>query len=292
MIFRKKIFTLPSPDEPRFSADDLEALRDAKRKLEHPGLTAKITALVGRPLETGFKMLPAKWHKTIGTATQNALLKALQYSLMTMRGSEPRRSRDKLHKALVVASGAAGGALGLAALPVELPLSTCVILRSIADIARSEEHDLSQIEVKLACLEVFALGGRPSKDDASESAYWLVRGALSKYITEAANHLAGKGLTDRSAPALLRLVAQIASRFGVMVSEQAAAIAIPIVGAATGGAINYLFMAHFQDMARGHFVVKRLEKKYGLDLVRKTYDELTVEAKPASLAASASDKSA
>ncbi len=100
-------------------------------------------------------------------------------------------------------------------------------------------------------------------DDASESGYWVVRGALSKYVSEAASHLAKKGLTDKSAPALIRLVAQIASRFGVVVSEQAAAQAIPVVGALTGGAINYLFMNHFQDMARGHFVVKRLEKKYG-----------------------------
>jgi hypothetical protein len=276
MALRKKIQTLLGPDEPQFSEEDLQALLGAKRKLEHPSLTAKITALIGRPVESGFKLLPAKWHKTIGTAAETALLNGLKYSLMTMRAPDARKSRDRLHKALVIASGAAGGALGVAALPVELPLSTCVMLRSIADIARSEQHDLSQMEVKLACLEVFALGGKTSSDDASESAYWLVRGALSKYITEAVNHLAGKGLTDRSAPALLRLVVQIASRFGVVVSEQAAAIAIPVVGAAAGGAINYLFMDHFQDMARGHFVVKRLEKKYGTEPVRRTYEQLAV----------------
>ena len=276
MRLRRKIVTLLGRDEPRFSEGDLETLREAKRRLEHPSLTAKLTALLGRPLESGFKMLPAKWHKTIGAATETALLKGLEYSLMTMRRVETHRSRDRLHKALVVASGATGGALGVAALPVELPLSTCLMLRSIADIARSEDHDLSRIEVKLACLEVFALGGKPAKDDAGESAYWLVRGALSKYVTEAVNHLAGKGLTDRTAPALLRFVSQIASRFGVVVTEQAAAIAIPIVGAAAGGAINYLFLDHFQDMARGHFVVKRLETKYGTALVRKTYDELAV----------------
>ena len=276
MALRKKIEALTAPRKPEFSEEDLQALREAKRRLEHPGLTAKITALIGRPLESGFKMLPPKWHRTIGSATHTALLKGLEYSLLTMRRSDARKSRDWLHKALAVGSGAAGGALGIAALPVELPLSTCVILRSIADIARSEEHDVSRIEVKLACLEVFALGGKTSADHASESAYWVVRGALSKYITEAANHLAGKGLTDRSAPAVVRFVGQIASRFGVVVSEQAAAIAIPIIGAATGGTINYLFMDHFQSMARGHFAVKRLEKKYGTELVKKTYDELAV----------------
>ncbi len=256
--------------------EDLAALREAKRKLEHPSLTAKISELLGRPLETGIGMLPVKWHKMIGSATQTALLKGLEYSIKTMGRPEPRRSRDWMHKALAVGTGAAGGAVGMAALPVELPLSTCVMLRSIADIARSENHDLSQLEVRLACLEVFALGGSSSADDASESGYWMIRAALSKYISEAASHLAGKGLADKSAPALVRLVAQIAARFGVVVSEQAAAQVVPIVGAFSGGAINYLFINHFQDVAKGHFVVKRLEKQYGTALVRKTYDELVM----------------
>jgi len=147
------------------------------------------------------------------------------------------------------------------------------MLRSIADIARSEGHDVSLLEVRLACLEVFALGGGSPTDDAGESGYWMIRGALSKYLSDAANHLARKGLTDKSAPALVRLAAQIAARFGVVVSEQAAAQVVPVVGAVSGGAINYLFMNHFQDVAKGHFVVKRLEKKYGTALVRKAYEE-------------------
>jgi hypothetical protein len=255
---------------------DLAALREAKRKLEYPSLTARISALLGRPLETGIKMLPARWHKTIGSATETALLKGLEFSVKTMGRPEPSRSRDWLHKALAVGTGAAGGAFGAVALPVELPVSTCLMLRSIADIARSEEHDISLLEVKLACLEVFALGGGSSADDAGESGYWIIRGALSRYLSEAASHLARKGLTDRSAPAVVRLVAQIAARFGVVVSEQAAAQLVPVVGAVSGGAINYLFMDHFQDMARGHFVVKRLEKKYGTAVVRKAYEELAI----------------
>ncbi len=141
------------------SEDDLEALRQAKRRLEHPSLTAKISGLVGRPLESGFKMLPSRWNKTIGSATETALLKGLEFSIKTMDQTQSHRSRDRLHKALAIGAGAAGGAVGVAALPVELPLSTCVMLRSIADIARSEGHDISMLEVRLACLEVFALGG-------------------------------------------------------------------------------------------------------------------------------------
>lgn len=258
-------------------ADDLAALKEAKRRLEQPSLTARISDMVGRPVETGFRMLPGKWHKVIGSATETALMKGLEFSLKTMRRpQEASRSRDRLHKTLVAGAGAAGGAFGAAALPVELTVSTCVMLRSIADVARSEGHDISLLDVRLACLEVFALGGSSSHDDASESGYWMVRGALSKYLSDAANHLARKGFTDRSAPVLIRLVGQIAQRFGVVVSEQAVAQIVPVVGALSGGAINYLFLDHFQDVAKGHFVVKRLEQKYGTAVVRTAYDRMVI----------------
>ena len=261
---------------PGLTPEDLEALRGAKRRLESPSLTAKISNVLGTPLEAGLKMLPARWHRTISSVTQSALLRALEISIRTIGRPEPRRSRDWLHKALVTGTGTAGGAFGLVALPVELPLSTGLMLRSIADIARSEGHDVSQLDVKLACLEVFALGGSQSGDDAAETGYWMVRGALSRYMADAASHLARVGLTDKSAPAVVRFVAQVAARFGVVVSEEVAAQLVPVVGAVSGGVINYLFMNHFQDIARGHFVVKRLEKKYGLAMVRQAYEELAV----------------
>jgi hypothetical protein len=271
----------PATPEPltnpvELTAEDVEALRQAKRLLEHPGLTARISDAVGRPVESGFKLLPVPWHRTVALATETALLKGLEYAIKTMGNSKPRRSRDWMHKALAVGTGAAGGAVGVAALPVELPASTCIMLRSIADIARAEGQDISLLEVQLACLEVFALGGSNRADDAGESGYWVVRGVLSKYVSDAASHIAKKGVTDKSAPALVRLLGQIAARFGFVVSEQAAARLTPVVGAVTGGTINYLFMDHFQDMARGHFIVKRLEQKYGTETVRSAYMRMTV----------------
>ena len=73
----------------------------------------------------------------------------------------------------------------------------------------------------------------------------------------------------------MRLVTAIAARFGVIVSEQVAAKAVPVIGAASGSVINILFMDHFQDMARGHFIVKRLETKYGVARIKEVYEQLT-----------------
>ena len=103
-----------------------------------------------------------------------------------------------------------------------------------------------------------------------------MRAALAKAVSEAAAYLAEKSVVEQSAPALLRLVTAIASRFGVVVSEQAAAKAVPIVGAAGGATVNVLFMGHFQDMARGHFIVRRLEARHGTEVVRAAYESIAL----------------
>jgi hypothetical protein len=111
-------------------------------------------------------------------------------------------------------------------------------------------------------------------DNAAESGYFAARSALASAVSEAAKHLAQKGLGKGGGPALVRLISLIASRFGIVVSEKAAAQAIPILGAAGGALINTIFIGHYQDMARGHFIVRRLEKIHGGEPVRIAYEGL------------------
>jgi hypothetical protein len=58
----------------------------------------------------------------------------------------------------------------------------------------------------------------------------------------------------------------------VVVSERAAASALPVIGALGGATVNVLFMNHFQRVAQGHFMVRRLERQYGRDVVRELYE--------------------
>jgi hypothetical protein len=97
---------------------------------------------------------------------------------------------------------------------------------------------------------------------------------MAKAVSEAAAHLAEKGLSQKGAPAIIRLIALIASRFSIVVSEKAAAQAVPVVGAFGGAVINTLFIDHFQDMGKGHFIVRRLERVHGLEEVKRIYKEL------------------
>jgi hypothetical protein len=253
--------------------EDLIALKSAVRLLEHPSLAARLTNLVGKPVELIGLALPAPVSRAISAATSKSLEAALQVALRTMPQKSFVRSQ-LLHKALATASGAAGGAFGFVSLPVELPVSTVIMLRSIADIARSEGEDLADPEAALSCLQVFALGGRAGSDDASESGYFAVRGMLAKTVTEAARFIGERGAIKEGGPILLRFITQIASRFGVVVTQKVAAQALPVLGALGGAAVNYAFIEHFQDVARSHFTIRRLERTYGKELVRSEYERI------------------
>jgi hypothetical protein len=252
--------------------EELCALGRAKRLLESPNATVRMVSLAGKPIERLMALAPRAVAGGIQAIARAVVRRALGLAVASLRERAGAAPSDRLHRVMVGCSGALGGAFGFPALVFELPTSTTLMLRSIADIARSEGHDLRDVGTRLACLEVFALGGRGAADDGAEHGYWLVRAGLAHAVAEAAAYVGQRGLVDIGAPALVRLVGAIAGRFGVILTEQAAAKAVPIAGAVAGMAINVLFMTHFQQMARGHFIVRRLEAKYGQETVRAAYE--------------------
>jgi EcsC family protein len=58
------------------------------------------------------------------------------------------------------------------------------------------------------------------------------------------------------------------------VTQKLAAQAVPVIGALGGAAVNYAFIDRFQEVARAHFVVRRLERCYGKSAVRAAYERL------------------
>jgi hypothetical protein len=253
---------------------DLRSLEGAVGVLESPTFAARIVNLIGRPIEAATKLLPARAGAIVSRATSLAVRKAVVAAVSTM-GAKHRRAPSKwLHRAAAAGSGGVGGFFGLPGLAFELPISTVIMLRAIADIARSEGEDIGSVESQLACVQVFALGGPTPADDASETAYYAVRIGLAKALTEAAEYISTKGITEEGAPVLLRLIARIAARFDVVVGEKVAAEAVPVIGAVSGAAINLLFVTTFQKAAAGHFTVRRLERTYGPDAVKSEYEAI------------------
>src|SRR5580765_4249695 len=167
------------PMLPRLTSQEIKDLVYAKSLLENPGFAARIANFLGGPVEKGFALLPRGWASTVQKAAQAALFRSMQVAVSTLERDTRRKSSERFHKLLVGASGGVAGVFGLAALPIELPVSTTIMLRSIADIARSEGHSIDALPTKLSCLEVFALGGPSRSDDAVESGYWATRIGLA-----------------------------------------------------------------------------------------------------------------
>lgn len=255
--------------------DDYHALATAVDRLEHPGLAAQIANLVGQPIDSLIKRLPSSVSNAINENAERALKAALKIAVRTMSTDSSKTSPSSfMHKTAAGASGALGGAFGLPALAIELPISTTIILRSILDIARSEGEDIGDAQTQVAALEVFAFGSRSKTDDALDTGYYATRSALAGAMSDAARHIVVSGLKDPAAPSLVRFIGLIAGRFSEEIAEKVAASSVPLIGAAGGALINVVFVNHFQEMARGHFTVRRLERKYGADVIRAEYERI------------------
>lgn len=262
--------TTPAPSTlpvPMVLTDRARAeLAAAVEALEGTSLAARLAALVGAPLEALKNRLPGPVQGMLDGTVRRALVAALKAAMR----SDPARTplpmpSDWFHRGLAAASGAAGGALGLPGTLVELPVTTTLLLRQIAAIAAEEGEDLDHPATAAECLKVFALGGRDTADDATESGYFAVRIALA----EALKGAVGRGLVGTMLPGF---VGAIAARFGGPVAIKLSAQAAPVVGAAAGAAVNLAFLEHFRTVARGHFTVRRLERAHGAAAVRGAYE--------------------
>jgi hypothetical protein len=276
--------TLPAlrPEEDLF-------LARAVGYLERPSFLMKVANAVGVPIEAVVRRLPFGGDRLVGHAVHRALRGALTVAVRTLprapvsalpvvetdRAGRGQRLRHDLATAL---TGAVGGVFGLPGLVVELPVTTSLMLRAIAATASWHGEDLDDPAVRLECLSVLS-HGRPVKgEEAMESSYLATRGALAQAVQHSARFVARTGAKELqraiekgTAPALVRLVATIAARFDIVVTEKLVAGAIPLIGAAGGAAVNLAFTDHFNAVARYHFGIRRLERERGADLVQAAY---------------------
>ncbi len=253
---------------------DLTLLAQAAQQLESSNLATSISHVIGMPIDTAMSALPGHWSRVVSRITKKALEKALDAALLSL-SDKPVKPKNKIHSLMVGVSGAVGGSFGIAALAVELPVSATIMLRSIADIARSHGENLNELDSKMACLTVFALsGGGAKKAEAADTSYYAVRSFLTKAISDTTNHIAVHGLSKEGAPVLVNLINAVSARFSIPVSGKLAAQTLPVVGAMSGASVNWLFIRHYQKMAKAHFMVRTLERKYGEATVEVTYKEI------------------
>jgi hypothetical protein len=263
----------PAPRAVLLSPADQAALASAVIQLERASLAVRLADYAGQPLNRMLKALPPVANDKIRAAVHAAMLRCLNVAVRSLERKpvgRPSRLRPKLVSGL---AGGVSGFVGLAALPIELPVTTTNMLRAIAEVARAEGEDLGDRHTQIACLEVFALG-RCGGGVGSEAGYYALRTLLAKATGDAVSYLVQRGVAEESAPVLMRFVSEVATRYGIIVSERAAASALPVIGAIGGATINWIFMDYFQQIARGHFAVRRLERQYGAEPIQATYQEV------------------
>jgi hypothetical protein len=246
-------------------------LQQAVNNLENQDFAARLADYAGRPITRAMRLVPKAASNRINKIVEAAILNSLNVAI---RSIEPGSTRPPAHRAASVLAGISGGVsgfFGIAALPIELPVTTTLMLRAIADIARHHGEDLATLEARLACVEVFALGA-PERGKRADFGYYASRALISRLAADAAAIFLERGAANLSAPMVSSLVSEIAMRFGVVVTERSAASALPVLGAVGGATVNVLFMNHFQRVARGHFAIRRLERQYGQSVVRALYN--------------------
>ena len=249
------------------------ALQRAVQRLEDPDLAARLADYAGQPLTRALRLVPKAAGRGFNKAVERAILGCLNVAINSIEAPPERTPANRASSLLAGISGGVSGFFGIAALPLELPLTTTLMLRSIADIARYHGEDLTTLEARLACVEVFALGTPRSKRRA-DLGYYASRTLLSRLTGDVTAVLLERGIANASAPVVGGFIAEIAGRFGIVVSERAVAGALPVLGALGGATINVVFMNHFQRIAEGHFTVRRLERLYGPTVVRRIYEQL------------------
>jgi hypothetical protein len=167
------------------------------------------------------------------------------YNLAILGLDKPDTLAARAGSPLVLASGAVSGFAGMAGFLPDAALTTLVIMRDVARIARDAGEDLTTADARQACLEVFSLRG-----DEDELGYFSARLMLH-----------GRQMTQ--------IFSQVASRYGVVLGEKFSAQAVPVAGALAGAALNAAFLEHYRNLATGHFTIRRLERLYGREAVRE-----------------------
>ena len=177
------------------------------------------------------------------------------FDIAVVRLKDETTPNPAVTRAVVIASGAVGGFLGMGGFLPDVSVTTLVIMRSIARIAQEEGEDLADEETRRACLQVFALA--PGGDTTTESdfGYFSAR------------------LMAQGRP-IVFMIGEVAGRYGLSLSQKLALQAVPIVGAVSGAALNNAFLGHYREAARAHFVVRRLERAFGVEEVRRAWEDV------------------
>jgi EcsC protein family len=214
-------------------------------------LTGFISTL-GNIVERGLNVIPESLREEITAKIHDALVIAQSASTMRMDDEPGRNARPGTYVATVIGTGLGGGAGGLPSIIAELPVTTALMMRSIADIGRAYGERLDDPLFRQTCIEVFAYGS-PIEDDEEELAFLMTRLGAAQMISK------------------------VTIRYAAALGPKIAAMSVPAAGAVAGAALNFAYMTFYQSVARVLFTLLPLERKHDPAMVRSCFASVVRE---------------
>jgi hypothetical protein len=220
-------------------APEIAALARRWRRANGP-VMALVTRM-GGALESQLSVLPEALRHRIEDLTARALESA--YGLAAQGARLPdTRGRGTLAAAL--ATGAAGGAGGIATAVAELPFTITVLLHAIRREAALAGYDPDDPWIRAEALRTFGAGSPIAADDGIDTSFFTARLTLT-------------------GPAIQGLIARVAPRLAAALGQKLAAQSVPVLGALSGAALNAAFLSYYREAAAIRFALLRLAETHG-----------------------------
>ncbi len=129
----------------QLSKEHLQQIAHAQKLLASTSLASRISDYAAGPMQSALKQAPPSVKKGVDRAIERAILACLKLAIRSLKSVPSRRPQMRLASAWAGVAGGFAGAFGVAAVPLELPLTTILMLRAIAEIARHHGEDLDQM---------------------------------------------------------------------------------------------------------------------------------------------------
>jgi hypothetical protein len=217
----------------------------ARRYRRANGPVMALVNRMGGSMESQMAMIPPRIRTEIERVTEQALSTA--YGLAG-QGAWLHDLGPRAPVIAAMATGAAGGAGGLATSVAELPVTITVILHAIRSAAIEAGYDPDMPWVRAECLKVFGAGSPLSQDDGVNTSFISARLTIT-------------------GSALQKIIAAIVPKLAAAMGQKLVAQAVPVIGALSGAAMNAAYLGYYREVARIRFALLKLSERHGVEPV-------------------------
>ena len=225
---------------------DLEATRLAHQSARVDRSWVSRTRNLGAGVEAQWARMPERLRAEV----EAQVAQALRLGLGLAKAAPQTSARQQ--RWLIIASGAAGGSVGLAGALADLPVALVIFLQAIREEAREAGLDPDRDGVALASLDILSSGRVLAVAEVLDPAYLSGRLALA-------------------GPTLSGWIARTVPRLVPLVGPRLAASAVPLVGAVGGAVLNAAWLEHYRALARIRFRLMALAEHHGAEAVVLAY---------------------